>query len=139
MEEWAERQTGLAAGLDESCQRLQEPAGVLDTARLGDRYMGAWAAWVRLYLGAALYRAGEYEEARQPLLGSAELAGQMSSHELFYLAMIAARQGDPAQARAHHDDAVAWMDEHEPNNPVLIPLRRESALLLGIEDGRPSD
>ena len=35
-------------------------------------------------------------------------------------------------AGTYYDDAVAWMDEHSPNDPRLILLRAEATELMGV-------
>jgi Tfp pilus assembly protein PilF len=83
-------------------------------------------------LGAALYRGGNYREARQTLLDAQEISGTKTSHESFVLSMIAWRLGQPDEARSRYERAVEWMERHEPANPVLINLRKECAALLGL-------
>jgi hypothetical protein len=46
----------------------------------------------------------------------------MSKHKL--------EQGD---ARQWFDKAVAWMDEHKPDDPELRRFRAEAAKVLGLE------
>jgi serine/threonine protein kinase/Flp pilus assembly protein TadD len=83
-------------------------------------------------LGAAFYREGRYGEARKTLLRVQEVSGTESSHESFVLSMIAWRLGKPDEARSLYEQAVEWMERHEPANPVLINLRKECVTLLGL-------
>jgi serine/threonine protein kinase/predicted Zn-dependent protease len=83
-------------------------------------------------LGAALYRNGSHEEARQRLRKSVERSGG-AARDFFFLAMSSWRLGERAQARSNYERAVAWMEKHTPNDPVGILLREEAAELMGIQ------
>ena len=80
-------------------------------------------------LSYALYRRGQYAEARKL---QAELFAENPEDESFILAMSLWHLGERAEAREFYDRSVAWMEEHFPERPDLIPLRREAAELLGM-------
>ena len=84
-----------------------------------------------------MYRNGYFEEAIEHLeKAMAAFAGE--AFDLFFLAMDHWQLGRKQEARSYYDRAVAWMDEHSPRNPVLIPVREEASRLLGIEEGQPA-
>ena len=83
-------------------------------------------------LGAALYRAGEWEEALEALARSAELR-ERDPHDGLFAAMALARLERPEEARLRFDEAVAWMEEEEPGDGELARFRDEAAELLGVD------
>ena len=82
-------------------------------------------------LGVNLYRAGRYEEAIRYQSRASATFGD-SSESLFFLAMEHWQLGRKAEARSYYDRAVRWMDEHNPNGPLLVPIREEASRILGI-------
>jgi Flp pilus assembly protein TadD len=87
-------------------------------------------------LGAAHYRAGDWQAAVAALEKSMELRQGGDSLDWLFLAMTEQRRGDPRQARAWYDRAADWMEKHQPNNDELLCLRGEAAELLGIGKGK---
>ncbi len=82
-------------------------------------------------MGAAAYRNGSYEEARDALLMALELSTTEDASSFFFLAMTLEKLGDRDGARRWYDRAVARMDETYPENPELIAFRQEATELLG--------
>jgi tetratricopeptide (TPR) repeat protein len=81
-------------------------------------------------LGVALYRAGDWEAARDAL-GKSRSPINVGS---FFLAMAHWQLGDRDQARAWYDKAVAWMDQYAPRDEQLLRFRAEAAALLGLNE-----
>ncbi|MHC4934340.1 MAG: tetratricopeptide repeat protein, partial [Planctomycetota bacterium] len=84
-------------------------------------------------LGAALFRAGEWQEALGPLEQARELSGGVNPYCLLFLAMANAKVGDTAAARGWYDQAITWLNGTEPVDPDLQRLRAEAEELLGID------
>jgi serine/threonine protein kinase/WD40 repeat protein len=80
-------------------------------------------------LGVAYYRAGEWQSARSALEKSMLHQGG-TSWDWFFLAMTHRRLGDPSNARLCYEQAVRWMEEHEPQNEELLRFRAEAEGLL---------
>ena len=59
-------------------------------------------------LGAAHYRAGEWDDARDALNRSMKLRNDSPSFDWFFLALVDHKLGNPADAREWYDKAVAW-------------------------------
>jgi tetratricopeptide (TPR) repeat protein len=83
-------------------------------------------------LGVAHYRAGNWDEAIQALRKSDQvMRGRDRAHNGFFLSMAYARRGDRALARRWQENAIGWMEKHEPDNPELRRFRDEAAACLG--------
>ena len=81
-------------------------------------------------LGVLLYRAERYEEAiEHQRRASATYAGE--AFDLFFLAMQHWQIGRREEARDYRARAVAWMDEHNPEHPLLQHFRQEADELIG--------
>jgi tetratricopeptide (TPR) repeat protein len=103
-------------------------------------------------LGAALFRAGQLDEARKVLTNAAGAAtpGTTSpAYSWYFLAMTHHRLGNPAEARSWYDKAVRHTEEvlakdrEEGSLPwnrraTLELLRDEAAALLGLPSPRGS-
>jgi tetratricopeptide (TPR) repeat protein len=89
-------------------------------------------------LGVALYRAGDWPGAIEALEKSAEFQGR-TSYDDFFLAMCRWRLGERQEARRLYDQAVRWMDRHQPGDNELSRFRTEAADLLGIGDPSRSE
>jgi tetratricopeptide (TPR) repeat protein len=87
-------------------------------------------------LGAALYRAGKYEEAVQRLTEAIDLHGQGGNAEdRLFLAMAQHRLGRTDLARGGLEKAVGWLDEvtaakAKPGKPPALSLLRQVELQL---------
>src|SRR5207247_1141032 len=85
-------------------------------------------------LGAAHYRAGDWQAAIAALDKSMELRQGGDSFDWFFLAMAHWRLGGKEKARKWYDQAVAWMDKNKPHHGELRRFRAEAAELLGREE-----
>jgi serine/threonine protein kinase/Tfp pilus assembly protein PilF len=95
-------------------------------------------------LGAAHYRAGDWDAARAALEKSIALyAGRpdkrdtQESFSTFFLAMAHARLGNAAEARRCYDRDVRWMEQRQPVDPSLRRFRAEAEELL--KEGNDSE
>jgi serine/threonine protein kinase len=103
--------------------RLAEPA-VAQAPRVG-------ALWNTL--GVARYRAGDWEGCLKALEESKKLQSGGTAYDWFFIAMAHAKLGHPkAIARTSFDKAVAWMEEHEPDDEELERFRAEAEETLEI-------
>jgi tetratricopeptide (TPR) repeat protein len=84
-------------------------------------------------LGMAHYRAGDWRAAVAALEKSMALSNGGDSFDWFLLAMAHGRLDQKDQARKRYDEAVRWMEKHEPENEKLRRFRSEAAELLGLE------
>jgi serine/threonine protein kinase len=92
---------------------------------------------VRNTLGMAHYRAGDNRAAVVTLEESIKLHEGGNSFDWFFLALAHWRLGDREQAHDWYAKAVAWMDEHKPEDGELKCFRAEAAELLGVKDRPP--
>jgi tetratricopeptide (TPR) repeat protein len=76
-------------------------------------------------LGAAYYRAHQFEAAISALTHATALAEGGTAFDQFFLAMAHAQLGDKQQAEQWNAVAVRWMEQHRPDHPELIRLRDE--------------
>ncbi len=82
-------------------------------------------------LGVAQYRSGEWRAAVEALNKAVQLRGENGT-DSFFIAMAYWQQGDKQEARKWNNQAVAWMEKHQPQNKELRRIRAEAAALLGI-------
>jgi tetratricopeptide (TPR) repeat protein/serine/threonine protein kinase len=82
-------------------------------------------------LGVARYRTGHYQAAITALEESLGLQGG-NSLDWFFLAMAHWQLGDADKARQCYDNAVCWMEEHQPKDEELVRFRAEAEELLAI-------
>jgi WD40 repeat protein/Tfp pilus assembly protein PilF len=92
-------------------------------------------------LGVSLYRARQYEEARDVLTRS--LAGNegVNAYDLFFLAMARHRLGDPTAARSDFDRAVQWIKTHpldQFDRDELSAFRDEAQAVLSGPTEEPT-
>lgn len=85
-------------------------------------------------LGAAHYRAGEWNAAITALEKSMELRKGGDSHDGLFLAMAHWQLGDKEQARKHYDRAAQWMEKNRPQDKELRRFHVEAAALLGLPE-----
>jgi WD40 repeat protein/serine/threonine protein kinase/predicted Zn-dependent protease len=99
------------------------PAAVADAKRFLTLAEKAQAANPRLAnyvhtLGAALYRAGRFDDALRRLRESIQAhGGEGRVFDWLFLAMVHAQRGEPALARKWLDKAVQWLDLSTPDKP----------------------
>jgi tetratricopeptide (TPR) repeat protein len=83
-------------------------------------------------LGAAQYRAGDWQAALQALEKSMELGKGGDAFDWFFLAMAHWQLGEKGKAREFYDRAVQWMDKNQPTNEELRRFHAEAAALLEL-------
>jgi tetratricopeptide (TPR) repeat protein len=82
-------------------------------------------------LGVAHYRNGDWKAAVDALTKSVRLRQGGDSFEFFFLAMAHRQLNEKDKARAWYGRAVAWMDQHKPQDEELKRFRAEATQLLG--------
>jgi serine/threonine protein kinase/WD40 repeat protein/Tfp pilus assembly protein PilF len=85
-------------------------------------------------LGVAHYRAGDWPAAVTALNKSGEIRAVSDSFDMFFLAMAHWQQGSHDEARKLYDQAVAWMNQNQPENKELLRFRAEAEALLGVKE-----
>ncbi len=88
-------------------------------------------------LGAAHYRAGQWQEAREALEKACELGKGGDGFDWFFLAMTCRQLGDIKQARQWYDKALAWADEKRSKDPTVARLRAEAAAVMEGPEAEP--
>jgi tetratricopeptide (TPR) repeat protein len=83
-------------------------------------------------LGAAQYRAGNWQESIAALQKALALRQGGDSSEWFFLAMAHHQLGHSDEARKWIDMAVEWMDKNQPTNEELLRFRAEAEELMGL-------
>jgi tetratricopeptide (TPR) repeat protein len=83
-------------------------------------------------LGVAQYRNDDWKAAIEALMKSVQLRKGGGSDDFFFLAMAHWQLDEKEKARAWYDQAIAWMDKHNPKDEVLKRFRDEAAALLGL-------
>jgi serine/threonine protein kinase/WD40 repeat protein len=86
-------------------------------------------------LGAAQYRAGDWQAAVEALAKSMELRLGGDAFDFFFLAMARWQLGEKAEARRLYEKAVRWAEKFRPGDEALIRVRAEAAALLGVPGG----
>jgi len=81
-------------------------------------------------LGAAQYRAGDWNRARAALEKAMELRMGGDSFDWFFLAMSYEKLGAKEKARQWYGKAADWMDKNNPQDDELRRFRNEAAELL---------
>jgi eukaryotic-like serine/threonine-protein kinase len=89
----------------------------------------AWSA-----LGIAHYRGGAWQAALEALTKAYDLSGGGNSAEWFFIAMVHWQRGNKEEARRWYQQAVDWMQKHQPGDPDWPRFRAEAAELLGITE-----
>jgi tetratricopeptide (TPR) repeat protein len=85
-------------------------------------------------LGAAQYRAGNWDGAIAALEKSMTLRQGGDSHDWFFRAMACWQLGRRDEARRWYDRAVSWMEKHASDHHELRRFRAEAASLLGLPE-----
>jgi tetratricopeptide (TPR) repeat protein len=108
---------------------LRNPAEALESARKAVQLAPSdgkyWST-----LGVAQYRMGDWNAAIAALEKSMALNKEGDSVAWFFLAMVHWQLGRQDEARKLHDEAVRWMDQHQPKNEELRRFREEAEQLL---------
>ena len=89
-------------------------------------------------LGVALCVAGRCEESLKALGRSMKLTKGGSAFDWFFVA-IAKHKLKQDDAREWYDKAVAWMEEHKPDDEELKRFRAEAAGGLGLSSSKDSE
>ena len=84
-------------------------------------------------LGMSQYRLGDWAAAFDSLQQSIKLRRENDATDWFFLAMTHWQLGDQEQAREWFKKAVAWTQEHKPQEWRLRKYCTEAAALLGEE------
>jgi tetratricopeptide (TPR) repeat protein len=87
-------------------------------------------------LGAAQYRAGNWQAAVAALEKSMRLHGGGDSYDWFFLAMAYWQLGEKEKARQWFDRAVQWRDKNMPRGKELGRFRAEATELLKVEPNK---
>jgi tetratricopeptide (TPR) repeat protein len=110
---------------------LRDPARAVELARKvvekepqGGRY------WITL--GAAQYRAGQWQAAVEALDRAVEL-GWGNASALYFLAMAHWQLDQQDEARSWYDKAAQWMEANGKDNEELIRFRVEAEDLMKLE------
>jgi tetratricopeptide (TPR) repeat protein len=94
--------------------------------------------WSYLHtLGVAAFRAHDWDTAAKVLQQATTFTGS-GSHVTFFLAMTYWNQGQQKEAQEMYNRAVAWMDQHKPNDPELRKFKNEAKSLLGTACPKPA-
>jgi tetratricopeptide (TPR) repeat protein len=83
-------------------------------------------------LGVALYCDGTLDESVKVLQKSMDLRKGGDSNDWFFVAMAKHKLGHEG-AREWYDKAVAWMEEHRPDDAQLKRFRAKAEEVLGID------
>jgi tetratricopeptide (TPR) repeat protein len=83
-------------------------------------------------LGAAHYRAGNFNAAIASLKRAIDLTQGGTAFDQLFLAMAYAQLGNERQARHWLDHARLWMEQHNPDHPELARLRDEACSALPV-------
>jgi serine/threonine protein kinase len=87
-------------------------------------------------LGVAHYRMGHWKDALECIEKSRQIENKPEppdSFDRFFEAMAYWQLGDRDKARRCYDEAVQWMEKHEPNHSDLRRFQIEAADLLQIQ------
>lgn len=116
----------LATTLDSD---LQDPERAVELARkateLSPDHPPPWNT-----LGVAQYRVGKFDASITTLRKSMEFTHGGNAWDWFFLSMAHARLGDLEQAKQRYDQAVTWMEKHDPDNEELMSFRAEAEQLM---------
>jgi hypothetical protein len=112
----------------------RDPAAAIALAgQVVERCPDGGAYWNTL--GAAHYRAGNFESAVAALDRATVLSGGSTAFDDLFLAMAYAQLGQEHQARHHLDRATHWMERHTLYHAELLRVRGEAlALLPSVRD-----
>jgi tetratricopeptide (TPR) repeat protein len=100
---------------------------------LGERavHLDRDRGFYRTTLGIAYYRAGRWDAARAAF-DKAEGSGDMEEEGWFFVAMVHSKLGHKEEARRWFDRAVAWTEEHKPDDKEFERFRGEAEEVLEI-------
>ncbi len=111
--------------------KLRDAGQAVATAKKAvDLASGDGGCWNTL--GIAQYRNGDWKAALAALNKSVQLRKGGDSSDFFFLAMAHWQLNEKDKARAWYEQAVAWMDKHNPKSKELKRFREEATALLGL-------
>jgi eukaryotic-like serine/threonine-protein kinase len=84
-------------------------------------------------LGAAHYRAGDWNASIETLEKSMTLRNGGDANDWFFLAMARWRKGEKEDARKWYGQAVQWMVKNQPKDEELGRFRAEAETLLELK------
>ncbi|MHC4971515.1 MAG: tetratricopeptide repeat protein [Planctomycetota bacterium] len=118
-----------ATAVDEHVRDVNEAVTLAARAvKLQPRNAALWNT-----LGVAQYRARDWKAALAALQESMRLLSGGDGYDWFFVAMAVWESGRKEEARRWYDRAVAWMKEHNPEDPELRRFRAEAKDLLAIK------
>lgn len=82
----------------------------------------------------ALWRAGDLKTAVETLEKADRMYKDGDLPHRFFLAMAYWQIGEKDKARRAYDQAVEWMDKHQPKHEQFHRFRAEAAELLGVKE-----
>jgi uncharacterized protein HemY len=86
-------------------------------------------------LGVALYRSGDFGQAKEALKRSIELrGGQADGYDWFFLAMVCARLSEKSEARRWHDKAIRWLEHQPAKGEDALRYQAEAELILAGQE-----
>jgi tetratricopeptide (TPR) repeat protein len=92
--------------------KMRRPAEAVELAQSlihqDDKSASRWTT-----LGAAHYRAGNYDDAVKALETALKISPPNDSRQWIFLAMAESKRGNKTQARQWYDLAAAWMEKNE--------------------------
>jgi serine/threonine protein kinase/Flp pilus assembly protein TadD len=133
--------------------KLRDPARAASLAKKGVQLAPKQGTFWNT-LGAAQYRAGDWQAAIDAMKKSMELRQGGDSFDWFFMAMAHWQAGQGpgvggqgsgikeeeerhrAQAKKWYDQAVQWMEKNNPQDEELKRFRAEAGQLLGIEKSK---
>jgi len=107
----------------------RDPALAVELAKKAVEFNPKAGNWWNT-LGAAHYRAGDWQPALEAIGKSMELRKGGDAFDWFFLAMTHWQLGDHDEALRWYDQAVEWMDRNQPNNAELRRFRAEAGELI---------
>jgi len=113
--------------------KIRDPKRAVELARKAVDLQSTADHWNTL--GAALYRAGEWNAAVEALNKSSELRKGGDGWDWFFLAMAHWQLGDKDKAREWRDKATDWMDKNQTANEELRRFRAEAEQLMNERKG----
>ncbi|MEX0713654.1 MAG: hypothetical protein WD278_15040, partial [Pirellulales bacterium] len=111
--------------------QVRDPGRAVELAKKAVELAPQDGNWSKT-LGAALYRAGDWQAAAAALATSMELRNGGDGFDGFFLAMALWQLGDKDKARERYTQAVQWMDNNKPADAQLLRFRAEATGLLGL-------
>jgi tetratricopeptide (TPR) repeat protein len=110
---------------------LRDPQGAVINARRATAILPEDGNYWNT-LGAAHYRAGEWDDARDALTRSMKLRNGGDSADWFFLALVDHKLGKPIGAREWYDKAVARIQRSAGTDAELYRFHVEAAEELGL-------